>query len=63
VAELVLGSAPAATPVVVDGAARDRRLRQLAATQAAALAQPDHDTHAISCRTEPNNGSILLRIH
>ena len=31
VAELVLGSTPAATPGVVDGAARDRRPRQLAA--------------------------------
>ena len=31
VAELVLGSTPAGTRGVVDGAARDRRLRQLAA--------------------------------
>jgi hypothetical protein len=30
VAELVLGSTPAATPGVVDGAARGRRPRQLA---------------------------------
>jgi hypothetical protein len=38
-AELVLGSTPAGTPGVVDGAARDRRLRQLAAIPSAALAQ------------------------
>ena len=38
-AELVLGTTPAATPGVVDGAARDRRLRQLAAIPSSALAQ------------------------
>jgi hypothetical protein len=39
VAELVLGSAPAATLGVVDGAARDRRLRKPAGTPSAALAR------------------------
>ena len=38
VAELVLGSTPAATPGLVDGAARDRRPRQLTAPPSSALA-------------------------
>jgi hypothetical protein len=44
VAELVLGSTPAATPGVVDGAAGDRRLRQLAASQSAALGAAERYT-------------------
>ena len=38
-AELVLGSTPAGTPGVVDGGARDQRLRQLAAISSAAHAR------------------------
>ena len=51
VAELVLGSTPAGTPGVVDGAAGDRRLRQLAAIPSATLAPSCPQTtkqHAIN---------------
>ena len=47
VAELVFGVHPAGTPGVVDGAARDRRLRQLATTPSAALAQPERFTQVV----------------
>ena len=50
-AELVLGSTPAGTPGVVDGAAGDRRLRQLAAIPSATLAPSCPQTtkqHAIN---------------
>ena len=45
-AELDLASTPAGTPGVVDGGARDQRLRQLAAISSAALAQPERYTRA-----------------
>jgi len=62
VAELVLGSTPAATPGVVDGAARDRRLRQVAATPSAALAQPERYFHGVPmlCATSNREPSCLV---